>query len=313
MSPERLTVAVLAVLALLALAAGAASLADPVSVGGFDPSADEPNPSRGDNESWDVSLPEIEPFDIQLGDPPPLCIGPLYEAGPMGVVLFTVALAGVTWYIASATAALAVGVGGGPFFLLLYGLLTIGCRNPELEEPPQEPEAGGTGSDVVDSALGTGASPERVVDLASDPFLVLVALALVGVVGAIVALRGFDREDESPTEAPPEAEVEAAELARIAGETADRLDAAATGDLDNEVFRAWREMTGLLDVADPSTATPGDFAAAAEEAGLAPGDVRALTALFEAVRYGDRPATPEREAEAVETLRRIERAYGGEP
>jgi len=40
--------------------------------------------------------------------------------------------------------------------------------------------------------------------------------------------------------------------------------------------------------------------------------VEELTELFEAVRYGDRPVTDERERRAVEALRGIERAHGGD-
>jgi hypothetical protein len=41
-------------------------------------------------------------------------------------------------------------------------------------------------------------------------------------------------------------------------------------------------------------------------------DVDRLTTLFEAVRYGGREPTPERERTAIETLRRIEAQYAGE-
>ncbi len=62
-------------------------------------------------------------------------------------------------------------------------------------------------------------------------------------------------------------------------------------------------------MANPDAATPTEFAAAAVDAGMAREDVEALTEVFEAVRYGAAEPTAAREREAVEALRRIERAY----
>jgi len=105
----------------------------------------------------------------------------------------------------------------------------------------------------------------------------------------------FDLEDD-----------EAAEIGRIAGDVADAIEQEAADA--NAVYRAWDEMTAALEVTDPDTTTPREFADAAIDAGLAPSDVRALTGLFEVVRYGD--ADPEEyEEEALATLRRIEDSY----
>jgi len=68
-------------------------------------------------------------------------------------------------------------------------------------------------------------------------------------------------------------------------------------------------MTAALDVADPETATPGEFADAARTAGLDPDAVADLTTVFEAVRYGDEPAA-NHEDRALAALRRIERDAG---
>lgn len=102
----------------------------------------------------------------------------------------------------------------------------------------------------------------------------------------------------------------AAAIGAAAGRAADRLESAET--FENEVYRAWADMTDSLDVADPETATPGHFANQAIAAGLDPQDVRELTRLFEEVRYGERPASPERESQAIELLRRIEETYSEE-
>jgi len=97
-------------------------------------------------------------------------------------------------------------------------------------------------------------------------------------------------------------------VADAAGRAADRLDAA--DDLENAVYRSWHEMTAHLDVERPDASTPAEFADAAVDAGMDRDDVAELTRLFEAVRYGDAPATAERAERATAALRRIERTYG---
>jgi hypothetical protein len=97
-------------------------------------------------------------------------------------------------------------------------------------------------------------------------------------------------------------------IAAAAGSAADRIE--HTGEVDNEVYRAYREMTADLDVLNPASATPAEFRAAALEAGLAREDVDELTAVFEDVRYGGEAPTEERERRAVDALRRIERTDG---
>lgn len=71
-------------------------------------------------------------------------------------------------------------------------------------------------------------------------------------------------------------------------------------------------MASRLPAANDRSKTPREFADAAIDAGLDPDDVEDLTDLFRTVRYGDAGATADREARAVETLRRIEERYGGE-
>lgn len=106
-------------------------------------------------------------------------------------------------------------------------------------------------------------------------------------------------EDETEREAVGEA----------AGRAATRIEAAGDDDVDNEVYRAWEEMTGLLEVDRPETSTPGEFADAAIDAGLARHHVEDLTHLFEDVRYGGKETTTEMEDRAVDVLRQIETEY----
>jgi len=116
----------------------------------------------------------------------------------------------------------------------------------------------------------------------ADPSLLplVVVLALTAVVlGAAVGVRRHSSGDEaSPSEDGSESAAAAA-VGRAAGRAAERIE---TGDdLDNEVYRAWREMTSPLDVSRPETNTAGEFEAAAVDAGMDPEDVHELTDLFE--------------------------------
>ena len=141
---------------------------------------------------------------------------------------------------------------------------------------------------------------------ASGPFSTTAVLLLLGVLvlaGALVVTR-FSRG--VPDDPEPEAEDESAAVAAAAGRAADEL---AETTLSNAVFRAWQEMTDALDVENPAATTPAEFEDIAVDAGLAREDVATLTDLFREVRYGDAPATVDREDRARTALRRIEATY----
>jgi hypothetical protein len=172
------------------------------------------------------------------------------------------------------------------------------------------PGGGGEGSG--------GGSPDGVEDLSSPLALILVVLLGVVLVGVMILLRRDDEEldgESNEDDAFESGEAEdRAVIGAIAGRTADRIEAARRedGGTENEVYRAWREMTDQLELDDPETATPREFQHHAVTAGMASEDVRELTRLFERVRYGGESATEDRERRAVSVLRRIESAYGGE-
>lgn len=115
-----------------------------------------------------------------------------------------------------------------------------------------------------------------------------------------------DPLDESgEVEEPDEAEEPLEAVAEAAGTAADRLEGDA---VENDVHRAWREMTRALSVSNRQARTTGEFAEAAIRAGMDERDVDDLTELFEDVRYGGREPTDADERRAIEVLRRIEDA-----
>jgi hypothetical protein len=141
----------------------------------------------------------------------------------------------------------------------------------------------------------------------------LLAVVLGGaVIVAVATLYNMTGEEESFELVEDETdEPDAADFARAAGNAADRIQEKNVS-VDNAVYRAWLEMTGLLNIENPDTTAPRDFAEAAIDTGLAADDVYELTELFNEVRYGGK--SPEgREDRATEVLRNIERTYEDVP
>jgi len=133
-------------------------------------------------------------------------------------------------------------------------------------------------------------------------FVFLVAVSLV----VMLTVTGSDETYEPVEDEEPDEPDEAA-FARAAGRAADRIEQ-GNDPVDNAVYRAWAEMTNLLDIPDPETSAPMDFADAAIEFGLEADDVHELAELFNEVRYGHKSAE-EREDRAIEILRRVETTY----
>jgi hypothetical protein len=183
-----------------------------------------------------------------------------------------------------------------PIFLTVYFLRT---------------QCGGTGTGISNGTIGegNGSGPIENVGPNIPPVFLVGGFAVLFVgVAAVLYISSGSRE-YVPEEEDEEEEPDVADIAAAAGAAAERLEA-RDADVDNEVYRAWWEMTQLLNVSSPETYTPGQFADAAVELGIDKEHVDALTTLFEEVRYGHQD--PEsREERAIEVFREIEK-YGEE-
>ena len=247
--------------------------------------------------------------DLANGDPdapeliPQICVEAL-ESGLVvaGIVAFILGVTALTYLRVGFTASMFVFYILGLPALLAYGVLTQ-CG------PPLGNGEGGLDQIFADTIGDVGGTMTTV----QPPLTVVIGVTLLFALVAIAALlsaTGSQDIDvlEPPTHAEP-ADLE--RFARAAGRAADRIEQ-YDADVDNAVYEAWAEMTGVLAIESPETASPREFAGAAVDAGMHAEDVEQLTTLFEEVRYGNMDAEP-REQLAVDTLRSIQSTYGTDP
>ncbi|QLG63868.1 DUF4129 domain-containing protein [Halorarum salinum] len=302
--------ALLAVLAVLALGVAAATIdsATTSNAGGFGVGSTEDEAGIGERDAGEIEFggnASAGGIELSFSTCVAFLTRPLVRLGLLAVVgLFFYAMYRTTG--SKLLSGIFVGAASFPF-AVVYVVLTV-C-NPA----PLDPRFGASGAPTNETGLGAGAGDagtNAAGEALSTPTALvglLLVLALLGCVALLFVSTGDDEEepaDEEPDLPPPDRR---AALGAAAGAAADRLE--ADSDLENEVYRAWSEMTGRLDVENPAAATPAEFAAAAVEAGMDRGDVTELTAVFEEVRYGGAEPTPEREARAVDALRHIEARY----
>lgn len=165
------------------------------------------------------------------------------------------------------------------------------------------------GGSPIAGSIALDSASDRLVEVSTiPPWVVVAGVALMVVAVGVVLYRSAWTEDhvipeEDTTDEPPEADA----FAAAAGRAADRIEK-HNAAVDNAVYGAWVEMTGLLEVDRPDTYTPEEFADAAIGVGLDRDDVGELTELFNEVRYGEMDADP-RADRAVAVLRRIETQY----
>lgn len=238
-----------------------------------------------------------------------------------GVVIFTVTALTALYYLAKAlnvrtvvVVVVALALLIGVSMLVLSTILDLSeflsGGSGEVRPPPTPTPGAGSGGDGGNGRVATE-SPAQNTDV---PIVLLGAFGVVALVlvAAIYRFSGTDTDVDVSTAAEEDDEQtgDVRAVGEAAGRAADQLED-DTETVENTIYRAWREMTDALDVESPRTTTPEEFADAAIEAGMAPDDVRELTWLFEAVRYGDAGVTDEREQRAREALRRIQETYAG--
>lgn len=305
----------LAVLCIVAVALAAGALSSPVAVESGDGEGDGGGveglfDSDDDSESGSLfSFGERgESGEFAIPGPDWLCYPAVAQIDFLGLLLlgYLAIGAGVT-RLSNLGAGTVTVVALITLTIIIVPLLLIGCESPEpgfssslsAEDTSVFPDGGEDDADGESQPV-------------SVPSIVLIVLLVVTLVGLLAALYiGQTGEEDDPPQEPADEPADGpAKLATVAGQTADDIEKQAA--VENAVYRAWAEMTAELSVADPETMTPGQFARAAIDAGMDPDDVDELTSLFEEVRYGNAPVTEQREQEAIETLRRIEQAYGGD-
>ncbi|WP_230198558.1 DUF4129 domain-containing protein [Halopiger goleimassiliensis] len=302
MQRSRLLVRLLVVAcAIVAVAIAAATIQSPIDPAG------EGSGSAGDDT----------PGDAPVSSPTTDFGGPLEGSGVptfleyLGYLLIAVIAIVIVWYLVKHRRQALTLIAACVVVSLL--LLLAGEALELTVEPRANPPMEGGG--LPGNGTGTEDGSQNADDVFSapvSPLLVALGIVAVIVIGGLLLTRDDDAEtagaddDRTPTTTSESAQA----VGSAAGRAADRL--AAGTDADNEIYRAWWEMTDSLEVDNPESSTPGEFAAAAVDAGLDREDVADLTALFEEVRYGTTDVTPELEREAETVFRRIERQYSAD-
>lgn len=304
--------AVLAALCVLALALGAATLDNPVAddggLGGVGSGGFSDAPTHDDGGGG------VENGTRDLGAAIPIsgaCI-PFFTSGTFYLLVLALSLTVGTIAYRRGGLLLVLAVFGAVFApgLVLWMLVTTCGSEVSMSRRAQNfslfPGQNGTFSTGPGGGGGPGSS---VPSLATT---VLLVLGVVVVAVALLVLRASDDdivETADDTTEPDDPQEPLAGLAGVAGDAADRIESGG-GETENEVYRAWRDMTGMLDVPNPRTATPAEFREAAREAGMSERHVSLLTDLFRDVRYGGVEPSEDHESRAIEALRAIEDAYG---
>ncbi|WP_144799618.1 DUF4129 domain-containing protein [Halorubrum depositum] len=312
MKRDTLAAVLLALLAVVALGVAAATLDSAVSLGGggLGGTGDGGGPS---GESGDVGASPAPSGGGALSVPP-ACFEFLRE--PPALLAFAAVLTGVAAFVYRDTGSrLAAGAVAGSMGVPVaaLGWLLSACRPVDGEIEFALGAAVGEGGFLPQGGGGAGAGGGE--GTASAPELLFALVVVAALVASVAVLLGAGGDDEpadgeghAESEESDPADPDLREVGRTAGAAAERIE---RSDADNEVYRAWRDMTEALDVDRPASSTPAEFAAAAVDAGVDEEPVADLTAVFERVRYGGEDATAERERRAAEALRRIEERHGG--
>lgn len=188
--------------------------------------------------------------------------------------------------------------------------------------PPTPP---GEGAEHPDESTdrpqfgGTIGGPRMLTSILKFLFLGLLGLLIGGIAIAVHRLHTspppntHDPEQHSSGKSDvSQADGTLNDVAETADRTATRIRRTSSTDIENDVLRAWDEMTRALTVSNRQSTTPREFVGIAIHAGMREDDVRALTHLFEQVRYGGLDPSQEDEEQAVALLEHIAAEYGAE-
>ncbi len=311
---------VLALLALLAIGAAGATLENPVAGDGSSGLGGGSGGGIGDDSSGNVSNVSAPSGGGGLGswtgEIAGRCMAILQTLpAKLLIVGFVAAFSGYVWWRTESMwlGVVTAGLYGPIVYVMWFAL--AGCQTLREAMPASQQATNRTQTPTGNVSGGSlGSAAETAVSQPSTLLLVVLAVLLIAAIVLLYVASADDvvdaaiRDDEEEEEEDQQPDIAA--VGRVAGEAADRIE---TGDaFDNEVFRAWAEMTEHLAVQHPESSTPAEFAGAAVDAGMDPDDVRELTDLFEEVRYGNREVTAERERRATDALRRIEESYAEE-
>jgi hypothetical protein len=309
---EALRPIIVAIVCVLVISVAAATLTSPVDTenGGDGPTVGGPSGAESTDQDPGGGGDTDESGGESVGRPkvPVFCLSFLSGPAPFwaaaGVLLVTGAVLTRRY---DAVVAFGLTLGLGVVLLLLLGFLWGSC--PSMDQSMGNVSSLPPGNWSGEGSGGLGGGGDGDVTDPTTPSILLFAILLLTAVLVVVLFLFSDADVTSDSDAAADetdAERRTA-IGQAAGRAADRIENA--DDLENEVYRAWREMTGYLDVDRPESSTPEEFADAAVDAGMSDGDVDELTRLFEEVRYGGKDPTDARETRALAALRRIESEY----
>lgn len=166
--------------------------------------------------------------------------------------------------------------------------------------PPDDIDARGSAPPPADVATGSRAGSDETSpapDAESDrlnPTLLLPLVGLIAGVGWYLRRRGGEQST---------ADGRWADRRTGGGPSPFPERTADASAEENGVYRAWAALLDAADVRYPTARTPAECAARAVDRGFDPDAVGRLRTEFEAVRYGDEPATDRRVQRAERALR----------
>ncbi|QLH82004.1 DUF4129 domain-containing protein [Halosimplex pelagicum] len=305
---ERTTHLVVGLMCVLAVGIAASTLTSVVGTGGgqavFSTNEDMVSQGSGStNQGQGDPGTEIDQSRLDLQMCVPFLqktVGKLALAGGAALILY------IIYRRINLSATILSAWAGAPPVLFLYFAMTSDC----FSGSSRGGGGGAGGGNPLQNGGGGLASPSSI-----PPWMIgiVFGLVVIGAVAVVLTARGSETieppSEEDQAEAMPD--IDPSDVAAAAGRAADRIEEGNV-DIDNEVYRAWREMTNLLNVSNPDSSTPGEFARAAIDAGMERDDITDLTRLFEQVRYGGLDVTEEREQFAVDIFRNVEEQYSEE-